>query len=108
AGKCNSSESGIGRTTPVGKYSPHGDSPYGVADMAGNVWEWCRSKFKQYPYDASDGRENLGGDDALRIVRGGSWYNNRWHCRAACRNGSDPAYFHFNIGFRAALSPLSS
>lgn len=32
-----------GRTSPVGQYSPRGDSPYGCADMAGNVWEWVRS-----------------------------------------------------------------
>lgn len=42
--KCNTEESGIRGTTPVGKYSPQGDSFYGCADMAGNVWEWCSSQ----------------------------------------------------------------
>ena len=41
--RCNTYESGIGATTPVGRYSPGGDSPCGCADMAGNVWEWTAS-----------------------------------------------------------------
>ncbi|MCP4418854.1 MAG: formylglycine-generating enzyme family protein [Chloroflexi bacterium] len=40
---CNSEEAGIGTTTPVGYYSPFGDSPYGCVDMSGNVWEWTNS-----------------------------------------------------------------
>jgi formylglycine-generating enzyme required for sulfatase activity len=35
--KCNNAETGPKTTTPVGQYSPHGDSPYGVADMVGNA-----------------------------------------------------------------------
>jgi formylglycine-generating enzyme required for sulfatase activity len=49
-------ESGLRRTTPVGKYSPAGDSPYGAADIAGNVWEWCSSLYRDYPFDSDDGR----------------------------------------------------
>jgi formylglycine-generating enzyme required for sulfatase activity len=41
--RCNSSEGGKKDTTPVGAYSPQGDSPYGAADMVGNVWEWTHS-----------------------------------------------------------------
>ena len=81
--RCNNSESGPGRTTPVGQY-PEGDSPYGVGDMVGQVWEWCRSKYAPYPYDPSDGREDPEGDE-LRVLRGGSWGDRS--AAAACRCG---------------------
>jgi formylglycine-generating enzyme required for sulfatase activity len=45
-------------TTPIGRYSPQGDSPYRCADVAGNVSEWCHSLYRSYPYHAGDGREN--------------------------------------------------
>ena len=57
--RCNTRESGTGKTTPVGKYSPQGDSPYGLADAAGNVWEWCADWYDVY----KDAKE----------LRGGSW-----------------------------------
>ncbi|MBN1148998.1 MAG: SUMF1/EgtB/PvdO family nonheme iron enzyme, partial [Anaerolineales bacterium] len=67
-------------TTPVGQYSPQGDSPYGCADMAGNVWEWTRSLWGKnlespdykYPYDPGDGREDMGSRD-WRVLRGGAF-----------------------------------
>ncbi|MAT99172.1 MAG: DNA-binding protein [Anaerolineaceae bacterium] len=40
---CNTDEARIDGTTPVGYYSPFGDSPYGCVDMSGNVWEWTNS-----------------------------------------------------------------
>ncbi|MFN2120560.1 MAG: SUMF1/EgtB/PvdO family nonheme iron enzyme [Anaerolineales bacterium] len=62
----------VGATTaPVGRYSPQGDSPYGCADMAGNVWEWCHSLYMPYPYDPEDGREDPEAN-GLRVLRGGT------------------------------------
>jgi len=84
--KCNSSESKKGDTTPVGVYSAlGGDSPYGCADMVGNVWEWTHSLYKNYPYDAKDGREDESGRHS-RILRGGSFNGARNHARCACRS----------------------
>ena len=74
----------VGDITPVGIY-PSGVSPYGCLDMAGNVWEWTSSLFKDYPYEASDGRE---GPDASgsRVLRGGSFYLSRYFVRCAFRS----------------------
>ncbi|MBU6361523.1 MAG: SUMF1/EgtB/PvdO family nonheme iron enzyme [Chloroflexi bacterium] len=69
----------VGDTTPVGQYSPQGDSPYGCVDMAGNVWQWTNSLYKPYPYNANDGRENSS-DTGGRVVRGGSFNFNAATC----------------------------
>ncbi len=58
-----------GDTTAVGRY-PEGASPFGVNDMAGQVWEWTASLAMKYPYQPGDGRENIGATGA-RVVRGG-------------------------------------
>lgn len=103
--RCNSDEKGPGRTTPVGWHSPDGDSPYGVADMAGNVWEWCRSRSAAYPYDRADGREELEGV-APRVLRGGSWKRNRYNARCAfndCR--ANPDTHDADRGFRLVVFP---
>jgi formylglycine-generating enzyme required for sulfatase activity len=97
--RCNIVESKIGDTTPVGSYSPQGDSPYGAADMAGNVWEWTGSLYKPYPYDPSDGREDERGAGS-RVVRGGSWDYYRYLARCASRYWNEPASFYDDLGFR--------
>jgi formylglycine-generating enzyme required for sulfatase activity len=102
--KCNMQLSGPGGTTPVGQYSPAGDSPYGCADVAGNVWEWCSSLYQPYPYERGDGRENLE-EQGARVLRGGSWYNDNpaW-VRCASRDGDLPGLNYGLLGFRVARS----
>ncbi len=84
AGHCNFGMK-VGDTTPVGKYSPQGDSPYGCVDMAGNVWEWTGSWY-------SEGR--------TRALRGGAWYYDDQNTRAAYRNDGYPHLRVINVGFR--------
>jgi sulfatase modifying factor 1 len=88
---------------PVGQFSPAGDSPYGVADMAGNVWDWCSSLFLDYGDSASDGREdpNASGE---RIIRGGASGLSPLQSRCAFRQGNEPDDFGFSIGFRVVLT----
>lgn len=90
-----------GGTTPVGLY-PDGVSPYGVLDMAGNVWEWVNSLYRPYPYDPDDGRED---PDAVgtRVLRGGSFYSpSANYIRCATRSMSHPRRRRDHIGFRVA------
>jgi hypothetical protein len=107
--RCNTSESGIGTTTPVGRYSPKGDSPCGAADMAGNVWEWCSSQHRNYPYHAGDGRENLTEYEyAPRVRRGGAFYDEASDARCVARYSHDPNLRYDDYGFRVGWSPPSS
>ena len=96
----------VGDTTPVGQYSPQGDSPYGCVDMAGNVWQWTNSLYKPYPYNANDGRENSS-DTGGRVVRGGSFGNYEDFLPCAFRNSYLPSDRHFSLGFRLLASPIS-
>jgi hypothetical protein len=91
AGLCNTNEAGVGRTTPVGQYSPAGDSPIGCADMSGNVWEWCADW-----YDKSQ---------TVRVLRGGSWDGCLDGARCAARGGYRPDDGYDIIGFRL-VSPI--
>jgi formylglycine-generating enzyme required for sulfatase activity len=105
AKRCNTIESGKGDTTPVGAY-PQGASPYGLLDMAGNVWEWTRSVVKSYPYDPDDGREDLEAEGA-RVLRGGSWSNIQFYARCVERDWYYPDDSLDTFGFRL-VSPVGS
>ncbi len=76
-----------------------GASWVGALDMSGNVWEWCSTCFKPYPYQETDGRESLDASSP-RVARGGSWLGNQGDARAACRNFSNPEERSANSGFR--------
>ncbi len=90
---------GYADTAPVGSY-PAGVSPYGVLDLAGNVWEWTQSEYKAYPYQAEDGRENLDSAKA-RVLRGGAWGPVADSTRASIRNGYVvPTSASSIVGFR--------
>lgn len=99
--RCNTREGGPQGTTPVGHYSPLGDSSYGLADMVGNVWEWCSSLFWPYPYRADDGRED---PEAMgyRVLRGGSYLTPISVADCTVRSWLAPHERADNIGFRLA------
>jgi formylglycine-generating enzyme required for sulfatase activity len=103
--KANTYETGIGRTSPVGCF-PDGRSPEGLLDMCGNVWEWTRSLYREYPYQPDDGREGLQ-STARRVLRGGSFFDDRRDVRCACRRRSEPISGVSDFGFRVVVvSPI--
>ncbi|MCL4253856.1 MAG: formylglycine-generating enzyme family protein [Anaerolineae bacterium] len=99
ASRCNNNvnQKGIGKTTPVTYYEGKGDSPFGLTDMSGNVWEWCLTA-----YDT--GKTDLRGTD-VRVLRGGSWINDSADdFRAVTRYRSSPNVWNVNGGFRIVCS----
>jgi formylglycine-generating enzyme required for sulfatase activity len=96
----NARDAGIGQTTAVGVF-PGDQTPEGLFDMAGNVWEWCSSLGKPYPYRANDGRESLEGSDS-RVLRGGSFDSPRRAIHSTERRPVDPHAVVSLIGFRVA------
>lgn len=88
----------VGRTSPVGAYSPTGDSPFGVSDMSGNVWEWCLTKWRSSYQEPEDNDET--DDGSKRVLRGGSWFSDADLARSAHRSSSSPGDRRFDIGFR--------
>ena len=90
-----------GGTTAVGAHAD-GASPYGLLDMAGNVWEWVSTVYAPYPYDAHDGREDPG-SGLPRVLRGGSFSSpTSRNLRCAARSRSAPGRRSPHIGFRVA------
>lgn len=119
---CTKPTLGDNGTTPVGSF-PSGASPYGVLDMAGNVWEWCEdwftTNYRSLPEsDLKEKHEPWDGDEILaqrlpltvlevmpgtqRLVRGGGFASNESEFETTVRRGQDPKTRHYDIGFRCA------
>jgi len=89
--RANVAEAGLGGTSPVGMY-PLGESrPFGLMDLAGNVWEWTASLWEP--------------GSLWRVVRGGSWHDLRERARCAVRVGGFPSGSDHDFGFRC-VSPV--
>ncbi len=86
-------------TTEPGRYA---SNAWGLSDMHGNAAEWTSSLYRQYPYRAGDGREDLSADGP-RVVRGGSWCDLPQFCTAAWRFGYPPWRKVHNVGFRVVV-----
>jgi len=89
---------GYAESSPVGAF-PMGVSPFGLEDMAGNVWEWCLDYFEIYrgspkvnPRGATSG--------AKRVYRGGSWKSRFNSLRTTTRGSHVPNYSCHDLGFR--------
>ncbi|MEM7414988.1 MAG: SUMF1/EgtB/PvdO family nonheme iron enzyme [Gemmatimonadota bacterium] len=89
-----------------GEIAPVGRAPcpcaHGLHDMAGNVWEWTASPHQPYPHTAEDDVGTVV-DDAVWVMRGGSFMDGPQQVRAAHRGGADPGVRRPFIGFRIAL-----
>jgi formylglycine-generating enzyme required for sulfatase activity len=88
------------QTTAVGLY-PQGASPYGVMDMAGNVWEWCLNNYDDLEETVIDVRGNS------RVLCGGAWIGYPVNARAVFRLRPPPNYYYHDGGFRVVcVSPI--
>lgn len=96
------SNSIVGDTTEVGQY-PNGRSPYGVMDMAGNVWEWVSDWYDPNYYADSPAKNPQGpAPGTSRVIRGGSWLDIRSFVRTTRRFLVSTDDHNGNLGFRCA------
>ncbi len=91
-------DDGFAETSPVGSY-PRGASPFGLEDLAGNVFEWCADCFEVYKgKERVNPRGPAGG--MKRMYRGGSWKSRPGNLRTSARNFNAPDYSSNDVGFR--------
>jgi eukaryotic-like serine/threonine-protein kinase len=96
----------VGDTTQVGAY-PAAASPYGVLDMAGNVWEWVSDWYDSGYYGRAPGSNPQGpANGTYRVLRGGSWYGDAYYLRVVDRSSYGyPTFQGDYFGFRCAAAP---
>ncbi|MBI1913155.1 MAG: SUMF1/EgtB/PvdO family nonheme iron enzyme [Planctomycetes bacterium] len=92
------SNDGFVFTAPVGSFQPNA---WGLYDIHGNVWEWCKDGRRLYQKQAV--KDPVGPADGPRVLRGGSWFDDPENCRCSCRSDKPPAEFDVYIGFRVVL-----
>lgn len=97
-------ENSNGQTHPVGQKPPN---PWGLADMEGNLWEWCQDWFDVYPGGSvTDPQGPASSSNGRRVGRGGSWYDDAIWSRSAARYDflPDNPYYPEMMGFRVVLA----
>jgi eukaryotic-like serine/threonine-protein kinase len=90
------------QTTDVGQFPAN---PFGLFNMHGNIWEWCKDVYNNTYQGASiDGSAWFkGSNNNSKLLRGGSWYDDPGGCRSANRRGYPPVSRSNLIGFRVVL-----
>ncbi|MCL4299464.1 MAG: SUMF1/EgtB/PvdO family nonheme iron enzyme [Anaerolineae bacterium] len=102
--RANYAAAGIEATSAVGCF-PGGASVYGVEEMSGNVWEWCRTKWQANYKNYQDDNDLEGGSP--RVVRGGAFYSDGGFVRCAARVSTDPFSRDGGYGFRVCVVGVS-
>ena len=98
----------LNRAAPVGSYPAN---PWGLHDMHGNTFEWCRDWYHaRLPggadpdlYAARDTAQRSEHGDISRVRRGGCWSDEGWPCRSAFRVRFEPERRYDHIGFRVVI-----
>jgi formylglycine-generating enzyme required for sulfatase activity len=121
--RCNVDETKIGKTSPIGIFQK-GNTPEGVADLSGNVWEWTSTDYhskknlRDFEFDKvmQELLDKEQYDDyfaklkekirQLPVLRGGSWLYFLVLARCAYRGGFYPDFRSYFVGFRCARTPV--